>query len=151
MPNNPYKHKPSQNGNVLFAKLPVEIRCEIWRMLLVKRKGPVIPVHIPHDSTMETFFSLEKGQNRTFALEALLKTCRLFYQDQEDHMVFYKFNEFQFPRSRDCLAYVTAITQSRSRAIRSITIALDSDQLLNQLGNHTIRHLEAHCGLSTNA
>ncbi|KAL7913373.1 hypothetical protein GGI35DRAFT_490032 [Trichoderma velutinum] len=120
----PYKHKPSRNGNLLFAKLPPEIRCKIWCMLLVKRKGPVIPVHIPRDTATETFFSMETGRNRTFVLDAISKTCQLFYRDQEDYMIFYKFNEFQFPRSRDCLTYVTAITPSRRRAIRNITLTL---------------------------
>ncbi|KAL6694653.1 hypothetical protein J3F84DRAFT_400333 [Trichoderma pleuroticola] len=120
----PYKHKPSKNGNLLFAKLPPEIRCKIWRMLLVKREGPVIPVHIPRDTATETFFSMEVNQNITFVLNNILGTCRLFYQDQEDHMIFYKFNEFQFPRSRDCLTYVAAITPSRRNAIRNITLAL---------------------------
>ncbi|QYT00557.1 hypothetical protein H0G86_007637 [Trichoderma simmonsii] len=39
-------------------------------------------------------------------------------------MIFYKANEFQFPRSRDCLTYVAAITPSRRNAIRSITLSL---------------------------
>ncbi|KAK4074352.1 hypothetical protein Trihar35433_3826 [Trichoderma harzianum] len=41
---------------------------------------------------------------------------------EEDYMVFYMYNEFEFPRSRDCLAYVAAITPSRRNAIRNITI-----------------------------
>ncbi|KAL6800613.1 hypothetical protein GGI42DRAFT_360924 [Trichoderma sp. SZMC 28013] len=125
MPKNPYRHKPSQDGNLLFAKLPTEIRCKIWCMLLVKREGPVIPVHIPRDTATETFFSMEDDQNITFVLNTILRTCRLFYQDQEDHMVFYKFNEFQFPRSRDCLTYVAAITPSRRNAIRNITLTVE--------------------------
>lgn len=59
-------------------------------MVLIERKGPVVPVHIPTDNATETFFSLESGRDSTFVLGALLKTCRLFYQDQEDWMIFYK-------------------------------------------------------------
>ncbi|KKO97772.1 hypothetical protein THAR02_10119 [Trichoderma harzianum] len=126
MPKTPYKHKPSQNGNLLFAKLPAEIRYEIWCMLFsIERKGPVVPVHIPTDNATETFFSLGSGRNSTFVLDTLLKTCRLFYQDQEDWMIFYKFNEFQFPRSRDCLTYVAAITPSRRNAIQHITLKMN--------------------------
>ncbi|UKZ81264.1 hypothetical protein TrVFT333_009036 [Trichoderma virens FT-333] len=54
-----------------------------------------------------------------------MQTCRLFYQDQEDYLVFYKYNVFQFPRTRDCLTYVAAITPSRRKAIRNLTIASD--------------------------
>ncbi|KAL7962698.1 hypothetical protein V8C34DRAFT_324467 [Trichoderma compactum] len=115
--------KQKQNENSLFAKLPPEIRCKIWHMLLVERKVPITPVHIPRDTGSETFFTIEKNQSIILALDALLKTCRLFYQDQEDYMVFYMFNEFRFPRSRDCLAYVAAITPSRRNAIRNITIS----------------------------
>ncbi|KAL5083704.1 hypothetical protein Trisim1_000973 [Trichoderma cf. simile WF8] len=78
------------NGNALFAKLPPEIRYEIWCMVLIERKGPVVPVHIPTDNATETFFSLGSGRDSTFVLDALLRTCRLFYQDQEDWMIFYK-------------------------------------------------------------
>ncbi|KAL7798616.1 hypothetical protein V8C43DRAFT_328552 [Trichoderma afarasin] len=113
------------NGNALFAKLPPEIRYEIWCMVLIERKGPVVPVHIPKDNATETFFSLGSGRDSTFVLDALLKTCRLFYQDQEDWMIFYKFNEFQFPRSRDCLTYIAAITPSRRNAIQNITLKMD--------------------------
>ncbi|KAF3072834.1 hypothetical protein CFAM422_004723 [Trichoderma lentiforme] len=129
MPKKPYRHKPSQNGNSLFAKLPAEIRYEIWCMLFsIERRGPVVPVHIPRDNATETFFSLGSGRDSTFVLDALLRTCRLFYQDQEDWMIFYRFNEFQFSRSRECLTYIAAITPSRRNAIQSITLTLDSNQ-----------------------
>ncbi|PKK43124.1 hypothetical protein CI102_12194 [Trichoderma harzianum] len=126
MPKKSYKHKPSRNGNLLFAKLPAEIRYEIWCMLFsIECKGPVMPVHIPRDNATETFFSLRRSdQDSIFVLNALMKTCRLFYQDQEYWMLFYKFNEFQFPRSRDCLTYVAAITPSRRNAIQHITLTL---------------------------
>ncbi|UKZ55494.1 hypothetical protein TrVGV298_009318 [Trichoderma virens] len=121
----PYQHRPPKDGNSLFAKLPPEIRCKIWHLLLVRPSGPVMPVHIPRDTATETFFSVEMSPNVTFDLDAIMQTCRLFYQDQEDYLIFYKYNVFQFPRTRDCLTYVAAITPSRRKAIRNLTIASD--------------------------
>lgn len=58
-------------------------------MLLVDSGEPITPVHIPRDTGTEIFFTMEKKRDIILALDALLKTCRLFYQDQEDYMIFY--------------------------------------------------------------
>ncbi|KAL7934460.1 hypothetical protein V8C35DRAFT_279631 [Trichoderma chlorosporum] len=84
-----------------------------------------MPVHIPKEYATETFFSVESTPKVTLALDAIMQTCRLFYRDQEDYLTFYKFNVFQFHRTRDCLTYVAAITPSRREAIRNITITTD--------------------------
>ncbi|PTB61587.1 hypothetical protein BBK36DRAFT_1131374 [Trichoderma citrinoviride] len=123
----PYRTKHSKDGNALFAKLPPEIRCKIWSLLVVKPNGSVFPVHIPTYSATETFVCMDwthKATNVTLQLEAIMQTCKLFYKDQETHMLFYKLNRFQFRGSRDCLTYVASITPSRRQAIRSITISM---------------------------
>ncbi|KAL7786745.1 hypothetical protein V8C37DRAFT_419391 [Trichoderma ceciliae] len=142
----PYQHRPSKDGNLLFAKLPAEVRCHLWYLLLVKPSGSVIPLHVPRDPAVERFVSMEAAPDVTLLLNAVLQTCRLFYHDQEVHRVYYKvgriridatdpwlicmliisqFNVFQFRTSFDCLTYIAAITPSRRKAIRNITISLD--------------------------
>ncbi|KAH0495750.1 hypothetical protein TgHK011_009281 [Trichoderma gracile] len=61
--------------------------------------------------------------NVTLQLDAIVQTCKLFFADQEAHLLFYKLNKFQFPGSRECLTYVASITPSRRQAIRNITIS----------------------------
>ncbi|OTA03778.1 hypothetical protein A9Z42_0042560 [Trichoderma parareesei] len=122
----PYQSKPSKDGNALFAKLPPEVRCKIWSLLVVKPNGSVFPVLIPTYAATERFVCMDWTKNVTsvtLQLDAITQTCKLFYADQEAHLLFYKLNKFQFPGSRECLTYVASITPSRRQAIRNITIS----------------------------
>ncbi|KAL6871913.1 hypothetical protein J3F83DRAFT_760323 [Trichoderma novae-zelandiae] len=123
----PYRKRLPKDGNALFANLPPEVRCKIWSLLVVKPNGSVFPVHIPTYSATERFVCMDWTKNVTnvsLQLDAIMQTCKLFYKDQEVHLLFYKLNHFQFRRSRDCLTYVASITPSRRQAIRNITISM---------------------------
>ncbi|TFB00605.1 hypothetical protein CCMA1212_007279 [Trichoderma ghanense] len=129
----PYRSKPSRDGNALFAKLPPEVRCKIWCLLVVKHNGAVFPVLIPTYSATERFVCMDWSQNVanvTLQLDAIMQTCKLFYNDQKVHLLFYKHNHFRFRGSRDCLTYVASITPSRRQAIRHIIISMDPDPFL---------------------
>ncbi|KAL6877957.1 hypothetical protein HDV57DRAFT_118658 [Trichoderma longibrachiatum] len=127
-----YCSKPSKDGNALFARLPPEVRCKIWRLLVVKQGNneSIFPVHIPTYSATERFVCMDWSHgvtNVTLQLDAIMQTCKLFYNDQEVHLLFYKLNQFRFRGSRDCLTYVASITPSRRQAIRNIIITMDPD------------------------
>ncbi|KAK5988925.1 hypothetical protein PT974_10422 [Cladobotryum mycophilum] len=124
----------SRCGNKLFQCLPVEIRCIIWEYVLFSNGNTItpsrrlyscyseerVPIEARFSPPLDRFNSKGKSIKH---LNAILQTCRLFWLDQETHMLFYKHHTFEFGHGRDFANYILAITPRKRQAIRHLVFA----------------------------